>query len=231
MAGIENTVWSKPDTPGGGNPQAKDSGNPPETSTLISSLPNLFFLAYLVFLLFNIIRNTAAEVRHESLGMIIGYIAMLFIPFAVVAAYNLVKANTKIIGKASIGITAFFLLFSMVVELENAANTRQRLNECQGMVNALNAQRAAVPNYVPESAVPPSVVSRESRLAVPVKGSVSLKMDSEPMKTVFLVNPAVARVATISPYELRVMGVKKGVTSLSIQDRAGYKFAYEVNVE
>jgi hypothetical protein len=222
MAGTENPIWSKPDTPA--------SGEPPEASKPIASPPNLFFLAYLVFLLFNIIRNTTGEVRHESLVTIIGYIAMLFIPFAAVAAYNLVKADTKVIGKTSIGITAFFLIFSMVVELENAANTRQRLNECQGMVKALGAQQAAAPNYLPAVA-PPSVVSRESKLAVPVKGSVSLKMDSEPMKTVFLVNPAIARVATISPYELRVMGVKKGVTSLSIKDRAGYKFAYEIYVE
>ncbi len=222
MAGTENTVWNKPDTPGG--------SNPPEASKPITSPPNLLFFGYLVFLIFNIIRNTTAAVTHYSLGTIIGYIAMLFIPFAVVAAYNLVTGHERAIGKASIGITAFFLIFSMVVELEIAWNTKQKMNECQSMVNALNAQREAAQNYVPAAAMP-SVVSRESKLAVPVKGSVNLKMDSEPMKTVVLVNPAIARVATLSPYELRVMGMKKGVTTLSIQDRAGYKFAYEVNVQ
>jgi len=235
MSGTEDSKGLKQNKDGIGNAQAKGSGgplpgSPPETIRPMSSLPNVFFLAYAAFVIFNIIRNAMADQRTESLGTVIGYMAMLFIPFAAVAVYNLARGNEKLFGKASVVITAFFLIFSMVVELGNASKTRSRLTETEGMVKVLIGQRTAVPNYVPDAA-PPAIESREGKLEVPLKGSISVKMDSEPMKTVELVNPAIARVATVSPYELQVMGLKKGATSLSITDRAGYKFAYEVNVE
>jgi len=235
MSGTEDNEGLKHNNESLGYTQAKGCGcplpgSPAETSRPMATLPNIFFSAYAAFVIFSIIRNVVAAQRPESLGTVIGYMAMLFIPFAAVAVYNLARSNEKLIGKASVGITAFFLIFSMVVELESASKNRQRLAEAQGMVNALSAQRGAVPNDVPD-AFPPSVVTNKGKLAVPLKGSISVKMDSEPMKTVELVDPAIAHVSTVSPYELQVMGLKKGTTSLSIKDRGGYRFAYEVNVE
>lgn len=209
----------------------------------LTSLPNTLFIAYSVFVAFNAIRNPIAFFRPESVWVVIGYMAMFFLPLAAVAVYNASREKVRATSNISVAVTVFFIVFSMVAELHNETRNRQRMVERElAVLNAQQAAQQAAAPYIDNSPIPPTIMSgdgrvsdgvsiKEGRLFVPLKDSISLQMSAEPMKTVTLADPAIASVVAVSPYELHVTGKGKGQTSLNILDRAGYKFAYTVDVE
>lgn len=72
--------------------------------------------------------------------------------------------------------------------------------------------------------------SSKSKLFIAAGGSISITMDAKPMKKVYLVDPKIADIRVLTPYNLEVTGKSKGVTSLKIWDTAGNKVVYTVIV-
>lgn len=248
MADAEHGEGLEQDTEHGDTGKGPKSGKDVTEGILdnlkpLASLPNTLFIAYAVFVAFNTIRNPIAVFSPESAGAVIEYMAMFFLPLAAVAAYNASREKVRATGNISVAVTVFFIVFSMVAELHNETRNRQRMVDRElAVLNAQRAAQQAAAPFINPSPTPPTILPRDGsvsddvsindgRLAVPLEDSISLQMSAEPMKTVMLADPAIASVVAVSPYELQVTGKGKGQTSLSIWDRAGYKFAYTVDVE